>query len=212
MLGFLPCIFLSSGICSDVRNEKRVLLLSDVVNYRVKRTKICCANLADTLEIKLLSMDGNLDELNSKVDSCNSVSKERDDAPVPIDCWLYWLNGGLAHDTSPADRNKFVVIIQKRFQLVWSKRNLMRIFNKWLKLIIGRLNIGKMIIQNIIGLKAIGDREGKWIWCKGDLKFYKRQALLRKVLDQDIVAARDCIKRAMGSSWWYWCDGSRPFF
>ena len=194
MLGFLPCIFLSSGICSVVRNEERVLLLSDVVNYRVKRTKVCCPNLADILEMKLLSMDGNLDELNSKVDSCNSVSKKRDDTPVPIDCWLYWLNSGLAHDTSPANRSKFVVIIQKRFQLVWSKRNLMRIFNKWLKLRIGRLSIGKMIVQNIIGLKVIVDREGKWIWCKGDIKLYKRQALLRKVLDQDIVAARDCIK------------------
>ena len=118
MLGFLPCIFLSSGICSDVRNEKRVLLLSDVVNYRVKRTKVCCANLADTLEIKLLSMDGNLDELNSKVESCNSVSKKRDDAPVPMVCWLYWWNGGLTHDISPADWNKFVVIILEHFLLV----------------------------------------------------------------------------------------------
>ena len=78
---------------------------------------------------------------------------------------------------------------------------MMRSFNKWLKLIIGRLNIRKVMVQKVIGLELIGDRGGKWIWSKGGLKRYKRKELLRKVLDQDIVAAKDCIKRVIGSSW-----------
>ena len=77
----------------------------------------------------------------------------------------------------------------------------MRSFDKWLKLRIGRLNIRKMMVQKFIGLELIGDREGKWIRYKGGIKRYKRKELIRKVLDQDIVAAKDCIKRVIGSSW-----------
>ena len=72
---------------------------------------------------------------------------------------------------------------------------------------IGRLNIGEMMVQKIIRLEVIGNREGKWIRSLDGLKRYRRKDLLRKVLDQNIVAARDCIKRAIGSSWWNWCDG-----
>ena len=43
------------------------------------------------------------------------------------------------------------------------KWNLMRSFNKWLKFRIRMLNIGKMMVQHIIGLEVIRNREGKWI-------------------------------------------------
>ena len=59
-------------IGSDVRDKKRDLLSSEDVKNSVKRNKVCFVNSADTLELKLLSMDGTLDELNSKVQSCDS--------------------------------------------------------------------------------------------------------------------------------------------
>ena len=31
-------------------------------------------------------------------------------------------------------------------------------------------------------------------------------------MEDNIVAARDCIARAMSTSWWHWYNGSRPFF
>ena len=107
-LGFLLRLFLSGadvavGVGSDVKDKKRGLLSSDAEKNNAKRNKVCFVNSADTLELKLLSMDGNLDELNSKVQSCNSISKKGDDAPISIVCWLYWLNGGLSHNISPVD-------------------------------------------------------------------------------------------------------------
>ena len=59
-------------IGSDVRDKKRDLLSSEDVKNSVKRNKFCFVNSADTLELKLLSMDGTLDELKSKVQSCDS--------------------------------------------------------------------------------------------------------------------------------------------
>ena len=107
-----------NSLISLGESDERGLLSSDVVTVVAKRMKSCVVSLADTLELKLLAMDGNLEELNSKVKSCDSISKKRDDAPIPIVCWLYWLNGGLTYDISPADWNKYVVVLQERFLLV----------------------------------------------------------------------------------------------
>ena len=79
---------------------------------------------------------------------------------------------------------------------------------------IRRLRMSKMMTQRLIGLKVVSDPiiEKKWNWAKGELKRYKQKECLRNVLEEDIVAARDCIERSMSSSWWHWCDGSHPFF
>ena len=118
---------------TNVRDKKRGLLSSDNINNSVKRNRVCYANLVDTLELKLLLIDGNLDELNSKIQSCDSVSKKRDDVPIPIVYWLYWINGGMYRDIIPKDWNTFVDVLQERLLLVWWKYNLIRSFNKWLK-------------------------------------------------------------------------------
>ena len=153
------------GWCREDKSNKRGLLSSDVDTVVTKRMISCVVSLADTLELKLLAMDGNLDELNSKVKSCDSVSKKRDDAPIPIVCWLYWLNSGLEYDISPSDWNKYVVVLQERFLLVWWKRNLVQGLCRWLNMKIKRLRIGKMMTQKIIGLEVVRDRfvEKKWI-------------------------------------------------
>ena len=155
---------------------------SDVVTVGAKRMKSCVVSLADTLELKLLAMDGNLEELNSKVKSCDSVSKKRDDAPIPIVCWLYWLNSGLDYDISPVDWNKYVVVLQERFLLVWWKRNLVRGLCRWLKMKIGRLRIGKMMTQKLIGLEVVRDRfvEKKWIWAKGGAQSLQAEGMFEE--------------------------------
>ena len=53
---------------------------------------------------------------------------------------------------------------------------------------------------------------GVWAWKRGGKRKYKREASRRKILSDDLDAARDCIMRSCQSKWWDWVGGSRPFF
>jgi len=41
-----------------------------------------------------------------------NFSKKRDDAPFPIELWLFWLNAGIKDEKASDEWDKYVVIIQ----------------------------------------------------------------------------------------------------
>ena len=56
------------------------------------------------------------------------------------------------------------------------------------------------------------DGKHKYVWKRvGKLNYQRDWKLLQDRLS-DLKAARDCVKRACGSSWWEWHSGSRPVF
>ena len=69
----------------------------------LNKKKVRDSSSGNTLELKVLSLSGDLNELRTEVQSFESISNKRNDAHVPIICWMYWLNRGRSHTTSSID-------------------------------------------------------------------------------------------------------------
>ena len=65
----------------------------------------------EELEVKLKKLSGDISVLRETKLTQVSVSKKRDDAPVPIELWLFCLNSGIKDDITFDESDKYVVII-----------------------------------------------------------------------------------------------------
>ena len=91
--------------------------------------------------------------------------------------------------------------------LIWWKRELTRSFWRWIKL--NRLTPSHKKFSKVLW----NAHTCSYKWAKGGYQEYKNWIHhVFKVATADVAAARECISRAMGSSWWEWDAGSRPFF
>ena len=157
-------------------------------------------------------MSGIMSDLIDQKLLMRRVSKKRDNAPVPVELWLYWLNARISIPLSFDEWNSYVTIIQEIFMLTRWKRNLMCSYVVWLK---EKLTDRGFRVNNsnpIIGEEVVRDSSGKLTWVKLGQRKYKREAHFRKLLEEDQIATRDCIRRAANSSWCDWNIGSRSFF
>ena len=121
---------------------------------------------------------------------------------------MFWLNAGINDDITFDEWDKYVVVIQEKLLLVRWKRNLMRSWSSWFR----DKCAGKNHDPVIKGNEIVEIKPEVWKWLKGGLKRYKRNAFVRGTYFKDREAGRDCIVRALGITWWDWCEGSRPFF
>ena len=78
-----------------------------------KRVKTFNSFHNEKLEVKLKKLSGDISVLREKKLIQVSVSKKRDDAPVPIELWLFWLNADIKDELAFDEWDKYVVIIQK---------------------------------------------------------------------------------------------------
>ena len=148
------------------------------------------------LEVKLKKLSGDMSVLRETKLTQVSVSRKRDDAPVPIELWLFWLNVGIKDGIYFDEWDKYVVIIQEKLLLVKWKRNLMRSWSSWFR----AKCVGKKSEVVIKGNEVVEMRPRVWKWVKGGLKRYKINAFVRVSYPKDREAGRDCIIRAVGST------------
>ena len=150
------------------------VLITDDCQDDAKRIKICKIFSNQAIESRLLTMSGDTSRLKDQLESSSLVSKKRDDAPIPIALWLYWLNGGLCNSITAVDWEESVVVIQEKFLLVRWKRILMRSFGKWLKLKLKQIGVENITSSKLIGVEVIwrpsrdlNSESGRWAWVKG---------------------------------------------
>ena len=96
--------------------RKRGLVTDDVIIC--KRMRSQCSRLDASLEAKLKSMSGKVYEAHSKPLVEEGIAKKKDNAPVPVELWLYWLNAGLDYSFSLEELLHLNFIIQKCIILV----------------------------------------------------------------------------------------------
>ena len=90
-----------------------------------KRRKSYTSRLNVSLEVQLAGMSGKVYDMYPKTVADGGTAKKKDDAPVPVELWLYWLNAGLGYSFSLKDSSKSVVVLQEKFLLLRWRRNLM---------------------------------------------------------------------------------------
>ena len=103
-----------------------------VVVPTAKQTKMLRIYRYSQLESKFASMSGIMSDLIDQKPLMRRVSKKRDNAPVPVELWLYWLNARISIPLSFDECNSYVTI-KEIFLLTRWKRNLMRSYAVWLK-------------------------------------------------------------------------------
>ena len=91
------------------RKRGLVRVLDNRVSKR-RKSDTSCLNVS--LEVKLSGMSGNVYEVYPKTVADGGTAKKKDDAPVPVELWLYWLNAGLGYSFSLKDSSKSVVVLQ----------------------------------------------------------------------------------------------------
>ena len=64
----------------------------------------------------------------STADEEAKKSKKDDEAEVPTELWMRWLNEGIRHKISKSEWDEFIPVIQDRFLLLRWRRNLTRSF------------------------------------------------------------------------------------
>ena len=52
----------------------------------------------EELEVKFKNLSGNISVLRENKLSRVNISKKRDNTPVSIELWLFWLNAGIKYD------------------------------------------------------------------------------------------------------------------
>ena len=159
------------------------------------KTEAVLDKTADTIPTPLINAS-----IASKV-----TDKKDDDAPVPVEFWLKWLNHGLSSKLSMSEWVTNITVIQERFLLLRWRRNVTKSFWACLR----KRESKPRVACNQSWVEFVNGRyhwrkKGRYLY-RSDLASWKKQA-------EDIAAARDCIERACGCSWWEWKDGSRPFF
>ena len=115
---------------SVTRKRGLVRVLDNIVSKR-RKSDTSCLNVS--LEVKLSGMSGNVYEVYPKTVADGGTAKKKDDAPVPVELWLYWLNAGLSYSFSLEDWRKSVVVLQEKFLLLRWWRNLTKIFGVWVR-------------------------------------------------------------------------------
>ena len=191
-------------------SRKRGLVIEDdFVGKRRRRQSSC---LDPCLEAKLKTRSGKVYEAYPKPLMKEGIVKKKDDAPVPIELWLYWLDAGLDYSVSLDDWNKNVVILQEKFLLRRWRQNVLRSFVCWMKeRVRGKTRRARTTVVNDMVVKGNQERI-IYQWKKGGRAKYRREMKQKLKFVKDLEAARDCVRRACVCTWWDWCGGSRPFF
>ena len=76
--------------------------------------------------------------MHSKSLKNTRTAKKKDDAPVPVELWMYWLNTGLTSPLSMDQWHTHAVVLQEMFLLLVWKRNMVRSFVSWLRMRLAR--------------------------------------------------------------------------
>ena len=129
-----------------------------------KRRKTYTSRLNVSLEGKLAYMSGKVYEMYPKSVAEGGTAKKKDDAPVPVELWLYWLNAGLSYSFSLEDWRKSVVVLQEKFLLLRWRRNVMKSFGVWMKERLNSVSRGSREIT--IDSLVVKESQG-WRWKKG---------------------------------------------
>ena len=103
---------------------------SDDDHNRVSK-KICKRSFVNAnIESRLLKCSGVVSTVCREDREEVQDAKKKDDAPVPVELWLYWLNAGIRTCLTLKEWNQHVTVIQEQFLLVIWKRNVARNFSR----------------------------------------------------------------------------------
>ena len=86
------------------------------------------------LETHLLGLLRDVYSTYSKSLKNTGTAQKKDDAPVPVELWLYWLNAGVTRPLSLDEWHNHAVVLQKKVLLSRWKRNVVRSFVSWLRM------------------------------------------------------------------------------
>jgi len=116
---FLSCADKAGWGCSNVKYRKRFMRLkTDCQDQMVKWVRVKRCSSANTLNEKLCVFSGKLDESINQVENSSQMSKKKDNVHILIVCWLYCVNGGLAHSVCCLVLDKHVTVIQEPILLM----------------------------------------------------------------------------------------------
>jgi len=136
----------------------------------------------------------------------DAKATKSDDAAVPEMVWSERIKIG-PHQRELNWDERSALQGFRRMGLLWWKRKLTRSFWVWLKQ--QHTCLGKGKFGNVLW----NHHKSSFKWTSGGLgRHQKWMRLLFKSSKVNVEAARECIRRAMGATWWEWNDGSRPFF
>ena len=71
-----------------------------------------------SIESSLLKCSGDVAAGCREDQEDNHDAKKKDEAPVPVELWLYWLNAGIRICLTLKQWNQHVIVIQEQFLLV----------------------------------------------------------------------------------------------
>ena len=126
----------------------------------VKWVRVKRCSSANTLNEKLCVFSSKLDESINQVEDSSQMSKKKNNAHILIVCWLYFVNGGLAHSICCLDLDKHVTVIQEPILLMWWRKKVIRSFGKWLMVNINEVVLKNQFNQSLIVSEVVRDIGG----------------------------------------------------